>query len=238
MSEADPSEIPGDIEETYGYAFRNPQLAIEAMTDPSCYHPAAPRPSTPHNRRLELLGDSVLRTIVLEHLLSTHAFLDVNAMQDRVGWWASNEVLARIAAAIGLDGFVLALAISSPSDRPRPPRRHGERHLACGLEALVGAIQVDRGYEAAKTFVLEWILPHMLDTPVPEESPKDLLRRMLLKQRGCNPAYVIVSEGQGLSGYEYVVRVMGEDVTLGTGTASSKRDADFAAARDALSRLI
>lgn len=229
MADADDlSEIPGDFEETYECTFRDPSWIALAMVDPTYVHPRGPRRGRPHNRRLEHIGDAAVRLHLRLHLFRAYPYFESCDIEERVSQWVSNRVLADVARAIGLDEFILYDGTTGGIS---------ERQLACGLEAVLGALMVDGGYEAMGAFVEAWVIPNLPDVALAAENPKGELQNAVQRRGMGSPAYVTVSDTDGSGGRIVVVEAWANGQLLGTGRGRSPRDGSVMAARDALSRL-
>lgn len=224
------SEIPGDFEETYGYAFRDPELIRLAMVDPSYVRPRGPRRGRPHNRRLEHVGDAAIRLHLRLYLFHAFPYYETSDMEERVSHWVSNRVLADVARNIDLAGFLLYEAEDGDIT---------ERQLACGIEAVLGALMIDGGCDAVRAFVSKWVIPNLpaFAVMVGADNPKGALQTRVVRRGMENPFYATVSDGDETGERVVVVEAWANERLLGTGRGRSPRDASVAAARDALSRL-
>ena len=135
------------LEERIGYKFRNSLLLAEALTHPSLGHEAQ-RYHFDY-QRLEFLGDAVLQLVITEHLFShfqAEAEGQLTKLRSRL---VSREALRAHAAALDLGRYILmGRGEESSGGRGRTST------LADAFEALIGAIYLDGGLEAAKDFIL------------------------------------------------------------------------------------
>ena len=104
------------------------------------------------------------------------------------------------------------------------------------LEALVGAIQVDQGPEAARAFVARIVLPmvEQLSQQSLDTNPKGRLQKLVLRRSGNLPRYRILEQGGRNNDRVFTVGVFERDALLGVGKASSIKEAGRLAAREAL----
>ncbi len=209
---------------------RQPGLFLQALTHRSAQHE--------NNERLEFLGDAVLGLVVAEELYRRFADADEGTLSRLRSRLVSTAPLAQIGSEIGI-GSVLRLG----SGELKTGGFRRESILADALEALVGAVQVDSGLDAARALVLRLFKGH-LDALKSEPELKDAKTRLqeLLQGRGESlPGYVLESaEGEP---HEQVFHVRcsirlaasGDIATYGTGL--SRRRAEQEAAARALQLL-
>ncbi len=232
--DAEMEEVQGDFDETYGYLFRDRSALFTALTDPSFLGSAQCRKGRAHNRRYEIVGDAVIRLALREHLFVTRPYFEVSDIEPVVAKWVSNVVLAEVAASMGLDGFLSARTLDSVAFGTE----FSVRQLACVLEAVLGAIHFDGGYDVVRAFVEEWIVPRLpAQTQQDETSPKTILQHRIHRDDQKDPNYVEESaEGIGPE-RRVVVAVYAGLEFLGRGEGISRNEASLAAASDALARL-
>jgi ribonuclease III len=142
------------LEEKLGYRFRNRELLVRALTHRSWLSErGSPLPENGDNEQLEFLGDSVLGFIVSEALVRWHA----TAREGQLSQWKAQLVssahLHRCASALQLGRYLLL---------GRGEERNGGRErktlLANALEAIIAAIHIDGGIDAARGFIEEHVL--------------------------------------------------------------------------------
>jgi ribonuclease III len=187
-----------------------------------------------HNERLEFLGDAVVTVAIAEALYRRYPTDDEGVLSARRAAIVSTVGLARIADRIQLgDSILLGEGESQRGGRLRPTL------LASALEALVGAVYLDLGYEAARDWLLEVAAPELAgDLPVGTlKSPKSRLQEHTQRLTGERPVYRLVET----SGPDHQ-RVFGVEVTvdgriLGVGEGSSRRVAESNAAASALETI-
>jgi len=125
------------LERRIGYRFRDPALLAQALTHRSF--------GSPHNERLEFLGDAVLGCVIASELYVRFASLPEGELHERRIALVRQSALADIAKALGLSEF---LQVGVGEEAKRLPSV-----LADSLEALYGAVLLDGGYEEAKKVV-------------------------------------------------------------------------------------
>lgn len=200
----------------------DPELLSLALTHRSF---AYEKGGTPHNERLEFLGDSILGQAVTVHLFTTHPELDEGALAKRRASVVSTVALAEVARSIGLGAH---LRLGRGEDQTGG--RDKDSILADTMEAVIGAAYLSAGPDAATGLVLRLVQPLMAD---PERygaamDPKTSLQELAARLDLTPPAYVVEAEGPDHH------RVFTATVAVGdvarSGTGSSKKQAEMAAA--------
>ena len=200
----------------------DPELLSLALTHRSF---AYEKGGTPHNERLEFLGDSILGQAVTVHLFTTHPELDEGALAKRRASVVSTVALAEVARSIGLGAH---LRLGRGEDQTGG--RDKDSILADTMEAVIGATYLSAGPDAATGLVLRLVQPLMAD---PERygaamDPKTSLQELAARLDLAPPVYVVEAEGPDHH------RVFTATVTVGdvarSGTGSSKKQAEMAAA--------
>jgi ribonuclease-3 len=189
---------------------------------------------TASNERLEFLGDAVLDLVIAEHLF--HRFEDagegeLTRMRASV---VRGDAIARIADERGY-GSRLLLGKGEEAGGGRTRRRN----LAGVFEAVVGAVFVEHGWEAARGFVLE-LLGGALDGVGREADrfdAKSALQQLAQARWKQPPEYETTETRTTDHGHEFTVVVRVNGIPAGTGTGRRKRDAQQEAARQALAAL-
>ncbi len=232
MSESEPNrdlELAG-LENRLGYAFGDRVLLEEALTHRSL---AANQRATDHNERLEFLGDSVLGLVTAEWAFERFA----NAPEGELATMKSQLVKAKTLAdaARYLEiGPLIAMTVGEEKSGGRTKRSL----LANSLEAILGAVMLDGGFEATRR-VIRPLLDRAIarDPTVVEQDPKTVLQERLQAAGRALPEYHEVrSEGPDHALTFYVeCQIDGQVVATASGT--SKRRAERAAARAALATL-
>ncbi len=212
-----------------GYAFANPQLEQLALTHPSCESPAG------DNQRLEFLGDAVLGLIVSELLYARLPGAAEGTLAASRAALVKGDTLAAVAANIGL-GHRLSVGESHRQHLPEPSKAM----LEDAFEALVGAIYLDGGLDAARAFVtgaLQAPLEAVIAEP-PQSNPKSRLQEWSQSTHaGAIPDYRLLNAEGPDHQRRFEVEVRLNDQVLGQGGGSSIKAAESAAAEAALRTL-
>jgi ribonuclease-3 len=201
-------------------------LFVQALTHRSLAEEA------PHgdNERLEFLGDSVLALLVNEHLFRAHPQEPEGQLTKLKAQYVCEPSLARAAAALDL-GSLLAMA---PGDEAAGGRERPST-LSDVFEAVLAALYLTRGMEAAREFVIRELVARVDPSEVWDY--KSRLQELLQDKQRVTPVYRTSVESGPAHDPVFQSEVLaGEDV-LGQGTGRSKKLAEQAAAAAALLRL-
>jgi ribonuclease-3 len=222
-----------------GHDFVQPALLAEALTHPSAVPMAqkgrrrARRAAVPRDyERLEFLGDRVLGLVVADILWRRFEIEPEGPLTRRHAQLVRRETLAAVAVEIGLERMIQLSPAEAASGSARNPAI-----LADVVEAVIAAIYLDGGFDAAFAFVERWWGPRLAEMGRPPDDPKTLLQEWAQGSGLPLPEYRLV----GTSGPDHALqftiaaRVTGHDEA--SATASSKRAAETAAAAVLLERL-
>jgi ribonuclease-3 len=217
------------LEERIGYKFRNSLLLAEALTHPSLGHEAQ-RYHFDY-QRLEFLGDAVLQLAVTEYLFRHfrgEAEGQLTKLRSRL---VSREALRMYAATLDLGRYLLMGRGEETSGG-----RERTSTLADAFEALIGAIYLDGGFDAAKNFILTQTradLEQLAERPV-DVNPKGHLQELLQSISPSSPVYELISQSGPEHEKTFVSQVVWEGIVLGQGSGRSKKQAETAAALEAM----
>jgi ribonuclease-3 len=225
------------IETILGHQFAKPALLREALTHRSASPragvrgPAAAKHGAGSNERLEFIGDRVLGLLMAEWLAERFPHEQEGALGRRLSHLVSQPVLAGVADAIGLDD---ALAVSPGEAKAGVKKR--ATVLADALEAALGAVYLDGGLAPARAFVRRAWEPAMTAQAEPPKDAKTALQEWAQTRGPELPVYTLTGRAGPPHAPEFTVTVSAGGAT-GTGTATSKRAAETAAASDLLRQL-
>jgi len=218
-----------DFEKKTGYCFSDFSLLNRALTHRSLANTEG------NNERLEFIGDAVLDLIIAETLYHKYADLSEGRLDPMRASLVNGKALTEHAKALGIDKY-LQVSEAQRQHNPLP----SAAMLEDALEALTGAIYLDGGIEAARTFVLK-VFETEIDTvekKLDYRNPKGRLQELLQKQHlGLTPEYtVLTAEGPGHARcFETAVHLGSKELARGWGR--SKKAAEIAAAEQALKTL-
>ena len=183
------------------------------------------------NERLEFLGDAVLGLIVAQKLYDVFPDRDEGFLTRTRAKLVNGQMLAELARAIGLGSHLLLSANLRNSEG-----RDNPTILADAFEAIIGAIYLDLGFNAARQFVLRVIDEHVDLTEISEQRTnfKSLLLEKTQASGRGQPVYVVVKEEGPSHDRRFTVNVLVGDKAYGVGHAKSKKMAEQEAARQAL----
>jgi ribonuclease III len=227
-----------ELAQAIGYTFTRPELIAEALTHPSALaseHARSRRRRKSSHRdyeRLEFLGDRVLGLIIADLLWRRFEDEPEGHLTRRHTHLVRREALARVASAIGLGThLVLSRAEAAAGAAGNPAI------LADVCEALIAAIFLDGGIEAASAFVRRFWEPLVDEMGDPPRDPKTELQEWAQARGLALPAYELIetSGPDHAPLFTVAVSVMGWD--RATATASSKRAAEARAAAMLLEQL-
>jgi ribonuclease-3 len=215
------------LQKRIGYSFAGPALLVQALTHRS--YGAA------HNERLEFLGDSVLNCIVALELYRRFGALKEGELSRLRANLVRQDALHQVAQAIGL-GEHLALGEgeirSGGSTRPSI--------LADAFEALVGAVFLDGGFDAARAMIERLYAPLLaeVDPADPGKDPKTLLQELLQARKIPLPRYSVTRTQGAAHSQQFEVECSIPELSLRTiGSGSSRRLAEQQAAQRAFEQL-
>jgi ribonuclease-3 len=212
------------LEERLGHRFARRELLEQALTHRS--H------GSPHNERLEFLGDGVLGCVVAEALLTRHPEMSEGELSRLRASLVREESLAVVAGELGLAQHLrLGQGESASGGAQRPSM------LADTLEALFGAIFLDAGYDSARGAVLH-SLGAALDNAGAAKDAKTRLQEALQARRQALPRYEVVATRGAAHQQTFEVECSVEQLGLrARGSGASRRAAEQEAATALLARL-
>ncbi len=217
------------LENKLGYKFKNSLLLSEALTHPSLAYETR----TPHfdNQRLEYLGDAVIQLILTDELYTLLPDFDEGKLTKLRSRLVSRTALCEYAKAIDLGSYLLlGKGETATGGRERPS------NLADAFESLIGAIYLDSGFRASQKILLEnfrEFVQDIVEGPI-ENNPKGQLQEKLQVISPSSPSYTIISQEGPDHLRSFVAEVSWEGQKLGSGSGSSKKEAETAAALSAL----
>jgi ribonuclease-3 len=232
--------VPGvDAARLLGHDFVRPALLAEALTHPSALPSAqkgrrrARRAAMPrHYERLEFLGDRVLGLVVADLLWHRFDAEPEGPLTRRHAQLVRRETLAAVSIEIGLDRVIQLSPAEAAAGAARSPAI-----LADVLEAVIAAIYLDGGFEAAFAFVERWWGPRLAEMERPPRDPKTLLQEWAQGRGLPLPEYRLLETSGPDHALRFTIAVHVSGHAEASATASSKRAAETAAAAALLERL-
>ncbi len=186
------------------------------------------------NERLEFLGDAVLDLAIGHQLCKLYPDLSEGKLTSLRSALVRGETLARLAGSLHLGDYLL-MGQGEESGGGRRRRSN----LANVFEALVGALFLDQGYDAAREFILRAMAPEIdrvLARGVPKD-PKTQLQEVLQARGLSSPVYRVVDISGPDHSRLFAVEAVMEDQVIGRGTGRRKVEAERKAAQQALETL-
>ena len=221
------------LEKSISYEFKNKDLLKEALTHRS-YLNENTRWKLPHNERLEFLGDAVLELAITESLFEKFPKEPEGKLTTLRAALVNYQMLAKLSKQIELEKFLLM-----SKGEAKDTGRAREVILANAMEALIGSIYLDSGYEEAQKFVTTAILPE-IDEVLQKglyRDPKSLLQERSQAESKVTPVYKLISEKGPDHKKIFTVGVYLDNEEIAVGEGLSKQDAEVEAARKALEKL-
>ena len=219
------TRTPEELEEKLHYHFKNRDLLITALTH-SSYANEAKAP-TQYNERLEFLGDSVLSLVVANYLFrhSTRPEGELSRMRASL---VSEEALFQFAKEIDLGAYLrLGRGEELGGGRERPSV------VSDAFEAVIAALYLDGGMEAARSF----ILPFITEGKTAEEDYKTKLQEVIQQNPEDKLSYAVTGESGPAHDKRFEVTVLLNGSAMAAGTGRSKKAAEQQAAKAALRKL-
>ncbi len=226
-SSSDNPEIDRFVFERFGYRPKNGQLFLHALTHKSIINTTEVDIS---NERLEFLGDAILDSIVAEFLYARFPNEDEGYLTKIKSKVVSRDTLG----AIGHDMKLRKVLRYNKNRTIKIETIEGN-----AFEALVGAIYLDGGFEAAQKSLINHVFrKHVNLNRILEEEIDFKSRLFIWSQKNRLPIdfEVLLEESDGAN-WKYLVRVVIKDREYGRGSGSSKKKAEQAAAQETLELL-
>ncbi|MEQ8333012.1 ribonuclease III [Nisaea sp.] len=216
-----------ELEEVLGYSFGHIDVLRRAVTHAS----AEPRAWNAYER-LEFLGDRVLALVMAEHLLDRFPHEREGAIAKRHVGLVRREALSEIAKQIGLGRFLIVSRGETEAGV-----RESETILSDAMEAVIGALYLDGGLEAARRFILKGWSPLVEAELRPPQDAKTTLQEWVQARKIPLPAYDTVSRDGPAHAPEFTITVTVQGYGSATGVGKSKRIAEQDAAGKMMAKL-
>ncbi len=226
------SQYQAFAKENLGQPFKQPELLLTAFTHRS-YVNEHRKSVKEHNERLEFLGDAVLELVVTEYLYSN--FSEPEGVL--TNWRSALVRTESIGAAAAKLGFEPLLRLSRGEKRGTARAR--AQILANTFEAVIGALYLDQGYEAAKQFIDSNLIV-TFDEILKSGSwmdPKSHLQELIQSKDGFTPQYKVLQEEGPDHDKTFTVGVYINGALAAQGVGPSKQAGQVAAAEEALKNL-
>jgi ribonuclease III len=227
--------VPKDFssfERVIGISFNDPELLRQAFTHRS-YLNEHRGETVGHNERLEFLGDAVLELVITHYLYKQFPDKTEGELTAYRAALVNATTCAEVAQDIGMNEYLLL----SRGEAKDTGRARGVL-LANAMEALVGALYLDQGYEAAERFIKERLTPKLAVILKERlwQDPKSALQERAQEIEGVTPSYSVLNEEGPDHDKSFTVGVYLRDMLLAEGLGRSKQEAEAAAAKAALDK--
>ncbi|MBX3021309.1 MAG: ribonuclease III [Bdellovibrionales bacterium] len=217
-----------------GHSFQNTQLLRVALTHRS-YHFEHKKDSSGHFERLEFLGDAVLDLVLSETLMNTYPDVEEGTLSKWRASLVNEAALAEIGKSWELGRYLfLGRSEEAQRDNARP------RLLASAFEALVAAVYMDGGMEAARALIAREFDDKVKALSLDNEFAQDFKTRLqewTQKRFHVTPEYRLAQSEGPEHAKHFVFEVIVDGKVLGSGEGSSRKNAEQAAARSAIEKL-
>lgn len=223
LTENDINELEGKI----GYCFKNKELIKQALTHSSFANEQKIKRAKDYER-LEFLGDAVLELVTSDFLYQRHPKMPEGQLTKKRSALVCGPALAFCASDIEIGGYIqLGRGEESTGGRGR------DSITADVMEAIIGAIYLDGGYEASSVFIHRFILSDLENKELFYDS-KTLLQEEVQKDSKGTLRYELVSETGPDHNKRFVIEARVNGKILGRGVGKTKKAAEQQAAYEAL----
>ena len=212
-----------ELEEVIGYRFRDPDYLITALTHSSYSNEMKIRTCHDYERQ-EFLGDAVLETVSSEYLYSLYPDKGEGELSTMRASMVCEPSLAICARDMGLPDF-----LRLGRGEELMGGREKDSITSDATEAVIGAIYLDGGFEAAKKFVLEFILGDLKTEDLYRDTKTEL--QEIVQNFGSHVDYELVSDEGPDHDKTFVIRAVVDGKIIGTGSGRTKKQASKNAAR-------
>lgn len=220
------------LEKKVSVSFNDKDLLKKAFVHRS-YINEHPEFEMGHNERLEFLGDAVLELVVTEYLFRHHH----NAEGDLTAYRASlvnSRMLARVGSDLDFNNYLLL----SKGEAKDIDGRARSFIVADAVEAFIGAMHLDQGFDVAKRFITDHIIIHLDEVLEKKlyQDPKSTLQEKAQEKKSVTPKYEVLSESGPDHEKTFSVGVYFESALVAEGQGSNKQEAEEDAAKKALQK--
>ncbi|MCI7767371.1 MAG: ribonuclease III [Oscillospiraceae bacterium] len=228
MSDKELNERLSAFEEKIGYCFNNKNLLHEALSHSSYANEC--KKGRNSNERLEFLGDSVLSIVISEHLFKHFKHLPEGELTKIRASLVCEKALFEFSKQISLGEFILlGKGEENTGGRNRPSI------VSDAFEAVIAAVFLDGGMEAAREYVLGFIPKDLDRSSVKKlQDYKTILQEIIQRNPEEKVEYVLRSQSGPDHDRHFVVEVCLNTNVIGHGEGHSKKQAEQQAAKEAL----
>lgn len=221
------------LEAKLGLEFKSKDLLLNACVHSSFVN-EHPHDGIDHNERLEFLGDAVLELVATEFLYALYPEKGEGELTSFRSALVKGNHLADVSAKLGFGEFLLLSHGEEKSGGRTKPYL-----LANTMESIIGALYLDQGFNAARTFINRVILTNLEDIIAQglHVDAKSHLQELAQQKMDTTPTYTTLSEEGPDHNKVYTVGAYIGSKLVGQGSGSSKQKGQQSAAEDALAKL-
>lgn len=219
-----------ELQNRLGYVFTDPRLLDRALTHKSFANEL--KNVIEHNEKLEFLGDAVLDLVIGEFLFEKYPVDTEGGLSKKRASIVNELVLSEVGLELGLNRLIHLGKGEAQTGGAQKPRL-----LASSLEAIVGALYLDGGFEAARTFIrkeFSGVVERVCGQEDFERDYKTRLQELVQKSLKETPRYEVLAEEGPPHDREFLVCVKVQDEVWAQGRGRSKKNAEQVAAKSAL----
>lgn len=221
-----------DFQSVIDYKFNNIELMHIALTHSSCSSDTKNK-NIMNNERFEFLGDAFLAAIISEFLFNQQTFNGEGVMSKTRAAIVCEKSLAEIGKKLGIGQY-----IKMGRGEELTGGRNRDSIIADAVEAVIGAIYLDRGYIAAKEFVLNYF-NNNINVAIKGKLNNDYktsLQEKLQINGDIEIQYTLEKEEGPDHDKTFYIRLFADGKEIGLGSGKNKKEAEQAAAKEALER--
>lgn len=219
-------------EAVIGYQFKDPKLLVQALCHKS-FHKE--NPEYPHNEKLEFLGDAVVDLVLSDLLMKKFVEDKEGSLSRKRASVVNEERLCQLARQLNIDHFMLVGERDKKSNL-----RENSRIIASALEAIVGGIYLDSGFQAAYDWLAQLFSPLLeqsFESHDFESDYKTRFQEWVQEHHRLTPRYQVVSQSGPDHEKIFEVEVFVGDELWAKASGNSKKSAAQNAAQKALERI-
>ncbi|HAC16881.1 MAG TPA: ribonuclease III [Bacteroidetes bacterium] len=226
------SSLKDELERKLDVKINNIGIYEQALTHRS-YLQVLPHGMYNSNERLEFLGDAVLSMVVTDYLFANHIHEAEGSLTKLRSMMVNRYALAYCAKELELEKFI---RISHGAEKNL--KSGSDSMMSDAVEAIIAAVYLDSGYNAATDFVVKVLIPIVIKSSLLEDSNyKSQLLEIVQKDGKKAPVYEVIEETGPPHNREFHIGVMIDGEQKGTGKGKSKKEAEQKAALEALENL-
>ena len=216
---------PSVLEKKIKLKFKDQNILIKSLTHKSF-------DSKDNNEKIEFLGDRVLGLIIAKKLLEIYPKEKEGILDKKFASLVNKKKCLEIAKKIDLEKYIL---VSNPKNKKI---KIEDKVIADCLEALIGALYLDQGFNVTEKFILNQWSEHILASVVTQIDAKTKLQEYSLKIFKKLPTYKLISNTGPRHKPLFKVAVKIKNTKFFSGNGSSKKDAEQNAANLCLESVI